>query len=434
MKQLLWVLTILLTLIFYACADVPDKKYLVATQFYIPEEINEPVSNEEHFYDVKAPSSCSIKQQNQYVYDALHDSYLWSDSVANLDSTSQYSSPEKLLKMLKDEKDLFSHIVDLKKVNRFFGLGRYNNFGFIPFTIQLKSGKEAMAVVFVYPNSPAQIAGIKRGDIITKVGNLSTTSSNLERIKKRLKNKKRLTFTFWKKGKRYKKKIVKYDYAVHTISHVKIYHIKNKKIGYMVFSDFIPSKEEEIDRIFKQFKSAQVDELILDLRYNGGGDMNVAKHLSSLIGGAYINNKVSTHYLFNSKYSYLNYTTRFNEFSHNQLNLNRLFVITSKRTCSASEQLILNLRASNNQMEVIQIGQETCGKPYAYNSIGLFCNKALFLINTKAHNSDHQMIEADGLYPTCRVEDNIYKAFGDREESSLKEALYYINHNRCSTD
>ncbi|HIC77950.1 MAG TPA: hypothetical protein EYP02_02090, partial [Sulfurovum sp.] len=150
--------------------------------------------------------------------------------------------------------------------------------------------------------------------------------------------------------------------------------------------------------------------------------------------GAYINNKVSTHYLFNSKYSYLNYTTRFNEFSHNQLNLNRLFVITSKRTCSASEQLILNLRASTNQMEVIQIGQETCGKPYAYNSIGLFCNKALFLINTKAHNSDHQMIEADGLYPTCRVEDNIYKAFGDREESSLKEALYYINHNRCSTD
>ncbi len=290
-----------------------------------------------------------------------------------------------------------------------------------------------MSVVFVYPNSPAQRAGIKRGDIITRVDNIPTEASNLEVIKDKLKNRKQLTFTFWKKGKRYKRKIIKYDYAVHTVSHVKIYHIKNKKVGYMVFSDFIPSKEAEIDRIFKQFKSAQVNDLILDLRYNGGGDMNVAKHLSSLIGGVYINNKVATHYLFNSKYSHLNYTTRFKEFSHNQLNLNRLFVITSKRTCSASEQLILNLRASGNQMEVIQIGQETCGKPYAYNSIGLFCDKALFLINTKAHNSDHQMIGANGLYPTCKVEDNIHKAFGDKEESSLKEALFYITHDRCSS-
>ncbi len=432
MKKLLWV-SILLSIFFSACADVQERQYLIAPQFSIPQEKSEPMSNENHFYSVKAPSSCRIKNQNQYVYNAMHDSYLWHEGVPVLDSTDHYSSPEELLTMLKDEDDLFSHIVDLKKVNRFFGLGRYNNFGFIPFLIQLKSGKEALGVVFVYPNSPAQKAGIKRGDIITKVENISTQSSNLKRIKKKLKKENKLTFTFWKKGKRYKKRIIKYDYAVHTISNVKIYHIENKKIGYMVFSDFIPSKEEEIDHIFEKFKSAQIDDLILDLRYNGGGDMNVARHLSSLIGGAYVNNRVFTHYLFNSKYSHLNYTTNFKEFSHNQLNLNRLFVITSKRTCSASEQLILNLRASENQMEVIQVGQETCGKPYAYNSIGLFCDKALFLINTKAQNSDHQMISPNGLYPTCVVEDNIYKAFGDREESSLKEALYYITHNRCSS-
>jgi C-terminal processing protease CtpA/Prc len=432
LKKLLLV-SILLSIFFSACADVQERQSLIAPQFSLPQEKEEPLSNENHFYAVKAPSSCSIKNQNQYLYEAMHDSYLWSNSVPILDSIDHYSSPEELLKMIRDENDLFSHIVDLKKVNRFFGLGRYNNFGFIPFLIQLKNGKEALGVVFVYPNSPAQRAGMKRGDIITQVDNISTQASNLERIKKKLKKQKQLTFTFWKKRKRYKKRIIKYDYAVHTISHVKIYHIEDKKIGYMVFSDFIPSKEEEIDRIFKQFKSAQIDDLILDLRYNGGGDMNVARHLSSLIGGAYVNNRIFTHYLFNSKYAHLNYTTHFKEFGHNQLNLNRLFIITSKRTCSASEQLILNLRASDNQIEVIQIGQETCGKPYAYNSIGLFCDKALFLINTKAQNSDHEMISSNGLYPTCVVEDNIHKAFGDREESSLKEALYYITHNRCSS-
>ena len=83
-------------------------------------------------------------------------------------------------------------------------------------------------------------------------------------------------------------------------------------------------------------------------------------------------------------------------------------------------------------MEVIQIGQQTCGKPYAYNSVGIFCNKALFLINTKAQNSDNEMISQNGLSPTCLVADNIYKNFGDQEENSLKEALNYVVNNQCS--
>ena len=390
------------------------------------------LSQEQWFYDVKAPTSCSIKNQNDYVYKALHDSYLWREGVPFLDSTDIYSSPEELLSSLKNQNDFFSHIVDLKKANGFFGNGKFYNFGFVPFLIQLKTGKEALAVVFVYPNSPAQKAGLKRGDIITKIDNIRTSASNLKRIKKRLKTHKKITFTFWDDGKRYKKRVVKYSYAVHTISHVKIYHIENKKVGYMVLSDFISSERDEIDRLFGKFKLAKVDELIIDLRYNGGGDTIIADHLASLIGGTNLSNKVSTNYLFNAKYSNLNYTSYFDDFNRNQLNLNRLIVITSKRTCSASEQLIKNLRASGNNMEVIQIGQQTCGKPYAYNSLGLFCNKALFLINTKAQNSDNEMISPNGIYPTCVVEDNIYKNFGDRSENSLKEALYYVINNQCS--
>lgn len=391
------------------------------------------LSQEQWFYNVKAPTSCSIKNQNDYVYKALHDSYLWRESVPFLDSTDIYDSPEELLSSLKNENDFFSNIIDLKKANGFFGNGKFYNFGFIPFLIQLKNGKEALAVVFVYPNSPAQKAGLKRGDIITKIDNLRTSASNLKRIKRKLKKDKRITFTFWTKGKRYKKRIIKYAYSVHTISNVKIYHIKNKKVGYMVLSDFISSERDEIDHLFGKFKSAKVDELIIDLRYNGGGDTTIADHIASLIGGTNLSNKVSTNYIFTPKYSNLNYTSYFEDFNRNQLNLNRLIVITSERTCSASEQLIKNLRASSNNMEVIQIGQQTCGKPYAYNSVGLFCNKALFLLNTKAQNSDNEMISRNGLSPTCLVADNIYKNFGDREENSLKEALHYVINNQCST-
>ncbi len=385
------------------------------------------------FYAVEAPSSCSIENQKKYVYEALHDSYLWKDDVAFLDSTNEYNSPEHLLMSLKNENDFFSHIIDLKRESGFAGDGKFNNFGFIPFLIQLKNGKEALAVVFVYPNSPADKAGLKRGDIITKVDNISTIASNLNRIKKRLKTSNNIMFTFWNNGNRHKKRVIKYSYNVHTISHVKIYRIENKKVGYMVLSDFIPSEKNEIDHLFSKFKTAKIDDLIIDLRYNGGGDTVIANHLASLIGGTYLSNKVSAQYLFNAKYSSLNYTTYFEDFNNNQLNLERLIVITSKRTCSASEQLMKNLKASGSNIEVVQIGQQTCGKPYAYNSLGVFCNKALFLINTKAQNSDHEMISPNGLYPTCLVSDNIYKNFGDREENSLKEALHYITHHQCSS-
>jgi len=390
------------------------------------------LSQKPSFYAVKAPKSCSVKNQKDYVYKALHDSYLWRDETLFLDSTDRYSSPEELLSALKNQNDFFSHIIDFKKANGFFGNGRFYNFGFIPFLVELKSGKEALAVGFVYPNSPAQNAGLKRGDIITKIDKTRTTALNLKRIQKKLQNDKRVTFTFWDKGKRHKKRVIKYGYGVHTISNVKIFHIKNKKVGYMVLSDFIPSQKDEIDRLFGKFKSAKVDELIVDLRYNGGGDTTTADHLASLIGGTNLSNKVSTNYLFNAKYSNLNYTSYFEDYNKNQLNLNRLIVITSKRTCSASEQLIKNLKASGNNMEIIQVGQQTCGKPYAYNSLGIFCNKALFLINTKAQNSDNEMISPNGLYPTCQVSDNIYKSLGDKEENSLKEALYYIVNNQCS--
>jgi len=414
LKQLILVCTTLLyTSLFFSST--------YATSYYSP-----------LFYEVQAPAVCSIKNQNRYVYEALHDSYLWRDEVPYLDSTDIYSSPEQLLKALKNENDFFSHIVNLNRVNGSVEDGKFNNFGLIPFLIKLKSGKEALAIVFVYPNSPAQKAGLKRGDIITKIDNITTRASNLERIKHMLRERKKITFTFWKNGKRHKKRIVKYSYSIHTISHVKIYHIENKKVGYMVLSDFISSEKHEIDNLFRKFKSEHIDDLILDLRYNGGGDTIIANHIASLVGGAYLSNKVSTHYLFNSKYSNLNYTMYFEDFNQNQLNLNRLIVITSKKTCSASEQLIKNLKASGSNIDVIQIGQQTCGKPYAYNSLGLFCHKALFLLNTKAKNSDYEMIGQNGLYPTCPIKDDIYKEFGDQSESSLREALYYVTHNQCS--
>jgi len=391
------------------------------------------VVDSKQFFSVKTPTTCTIKEQNKFVHDVLYDSYLWSDKLSKQDYlASNYDSPQALLQSLKSKSDHFSYIMDLTKADTFFGKGKYNNFGFIPFLIKYKENQLALVVGFVYPNSPAKNAGLKRGDIIIKIDDNYIDEKNIDVVYNILQKRQRIGFTFFKNNRVYTKFISKYRYTVRTVTKSHIYRVEGNRVGYMVLSDFIEMSKYEINFVFSRFKKANISDLILDLRYNGGGDVQIANHLASLIGGDKVANKVSEYMSFNQKYSNLNKTTFFESYNDNQLNLKRLFVITSKRTCSASERVIHNLQASHTGIEVIQIGKKTCGKPYGYEGVGVFCNKVLFSINTESTNGDKEGRYLDGLAPTCEVEDDLFTPLGSKEESSLKEALYYIKNNKCS--
>lgn len=431
MRYIFLSMAILSTLIFNACTFLDDDISVEVTKV----NKHDVRIDREQFYSVKTPKSCSIKDQNKFVYDVLHDSYLWSDKLTNQDDLiNSYDSPKALLQSLKYENDHFSHIMDLPKANTFFGEGKYNNFGFLPFLLEEEENQWALLIGFVYPGSPAENAGVKRGDKIVKVDGNSIDEKNIDAIYDIFKKKRRIQFTFSKNNKLYTKPISKYRYKVRTVTSSHIYRREGKKVGYMVLSDFIEMSKFEIDSVFRRFKNANISEFILDLRYNGGGDVRIANHLASLIGGNHVANKVSEYMFFNEKYSNLNKTTFFESYNQNQLDLKRFFVITSSRTCSASERVIHNLKASDTGIEVIQIGQQTCGKPYGYDGVGIFCNKVLFAINTESTNEERYGNYVDGLTPTCKVDDDMLTPLGDKEESSLKEALYYIKNNKCSNN
>jgi len=419
----------LLILIFNACTFLDIEK----NQGVIRVEKQDVVVDSKQFFSVKTPTTCSIKEQNKFVHDVLYDSYLWSDKLSHQDYlATNYDSPQALLQSLKFKSDHFSYIMDLTKADTFFGKGKYNNFGFIPFLIEYKENQLALVVAFVYPNSPAENAGVKRGDIIIKVDDHYIDEKNIDMVYNILKKRQSIGFTFFKNNKVYTKFISKYRYTVRTVTNSHIYRVESKRVGYMVLSDFIEMSKYEINSVFRRFKKANISDLILDLRYNGGGDVRIANHLASLIGGENVADKVSEYMFFNQKYSNLNKTTFFESYNENQLNLKRIFVITSNRTCSASERVIHNLQASHTGVEVIQIGHKTCGKPYGYEGVGVFCNKVLFSINTESTNGDREGRYSDGLSPTCEVEDDLFTPLGSREESSLKETLYYIKNNKCS--
>ena len=392
--------------------------------------------DETQYFRVMSPKSCTQKSKNRFIYQVMHDSYLWANAVPELDySSNEYNSSQKMLDALKSRKDKFSFLIDAQTAQSFFEEGKNNDFGMGFSLDRLDETNYALVVRFVYPSSPAQKQGVKRGDVIKLVHNKVITEESLDEIVDILEKQKSINFTFLEKsGSEIKKSITKKSYDIETTLYANTFinSDKSKTVGYFVFQDFIGNANAQMDNVFQTFKRNNVNELILDLRYNGGGAGNIANHLASLIGGVNSSEHIFNQVHFNQTYSQYNEISYFEKSQPHALNLNRVFVITTHATCSSSELVINALKASANHIEVIQIGKTTCGKPYGYIGAGRFCDKSLYAINIESKNGDGIGGYVDGLVPTCPAQDNYFKSFGDTTEDSLAEALYYIENNSCS--
>jgi C-terminal processing protease CtpA/Prc len=439
------IFTLSITLVLNSCGtneastqptSTPIKENLAEEEGFIPLANTIDISDKQYFR-VLSPTQCTQSSKNRFIYQVMQDSYLWANNVPELDYTNiiDYNSSEKILEKLKSEKDHFSFIIDAQEAQSYFEEGKNNNFGFGLQLIPLTTTTYGLVINFVYLNSPADKAGLKRGNIITLVNNTKIQKATLNEISELLSNQKTLTFSLLSAtNSPYTKTVTKSSYDIKTILYSNYFTNKNnnKKVAYMVFQDFIDKGTKEIDALFTKFNELDANELIVDLRYNGGGSETVAKHLASLIGGSNVSENIFHNVYFNERYSEYNEVVYFDTYNPQALNLKRVFFITTQNSCSASELLINALRASANNVEVIQIGTQTCGKPYGFIGSGLFCDKALYAINMETKNSDNVGNYVQGLKPTCQADDNVLKDFGSLEETSLVEALNYINNNQCT--
>ena len=358
--------------------------------------------------------SCDIRSKKFFVYELLHDSYYWADDVEdkNIDIFSDSTS---LLDALKSDKDRFSFIMDKSVYDEHFNSTVANDYGFLSSSM----GEGNSVILFVYPDSAAFKAGIKRSDIITKAIPLDD-------------NKSAILTLLSNDGAKREIKLSQESYTKKEVANSKIISMGDKKVGYFVLNSFIGKNiNSDLDQLFDYYKQNGIDELVLDLRYNGGGDISISAHLASLISGKKSFSHVFQHHLFNTTYSESNSNSYFDKYSSHALKLKRLFVITTENTASASESIISALRAKENGMDVITIGTKSYGKPYSMYPIS-FCDKVFFPILMKNFNSDYDEDYDDGFVPTCEVEDDYFHDFGDLNEKNLKEALFYISHESCS--
>jgi hypothetical protein len=229
-------------------------------------------------------------------------------------------------------------------------------------------------------------------------------------------------------------------------------------VGYMLFNDHIATAEGELVAAFNQLKSAGVHDLILDIRYNGGGFLDIASEVAYMIAGPaptagqtfeldQFNSKNPTvNPVTQSTITPLGFHTTTQGFSLTagqalpSLNLPRIFVLTSGSTCSASESIINSLQGVN--VQVIEIGSTTCGKPYGFypadNCAVTYFSIQFQGINAKSFGdypdgfTPQNTIATQGvLVPGCSVADDFAHSLGDPAEGLLASALSYRANGIC---
>jgi carboxyl-terminal processing protease len=376
-----------------------------------------------------APTAADLVKDTTLLFSK--DIYLWYTQIpASFDARS-YSDPEKIMTAIRqystetgfsqpvDRWSFAAKKADWDKVSS----GISGDFGLSVFF----RNTDDLRVKLVEESSPAGQAGIRRGWRITRInGSSAINTSNSNFIVENVFYSSNTSFTFQKpdnstvditlSAKTYQENPVYVD---------SVYSVNGKKIGYLSFNSFLGDTSaiyQDFNRIFTDFASQGVNDLIVDLRYNGGGYVSVQEKLANYIAPAAANNGIMMKQEFNNNYADWNSQTTFKKLG--SLNLNRVFFIVSGSSASASELLINNLKP---YMEVLLVGpSKTYGKPVGYFPIPVG-DWYIFPVSFRTTNKNGEGSYFNGLALNSQVADGLDKDWGDLAESCLASAVSYIS-------
>lgn len=440
-------------------------------------------NNKKNFTGEEEPgtedTSKSINTVSQFAYDGMSLYYKWADEMKDKEPTSSDTDPKKYFYSLLSDSDTehgWSWITDdVQGLLEGFS-GVEEGFGYNLIFRRGGDDKIYAFVKYVFPNTPAAEAGIQRLDIIGEVNGKPITVTDKGYISKEsidaLYGNTATTFSLYKLKDN---KIVPNKNVTVTPKKINtnpvlldtVYTIGSKKIGYLFYTGFIYDYNESLYKAFSKFKKEAVTDFVLDLRYNHGGAISSAVYLTSMIApkSSVSGNEILTTLDYNKDINKLfdekkwarsdklgTYNSKkFSNPLNANLNLNKVYIIATNDSFSASELTTFCLRS---YMDVVHIGNKTGGKytaswtihPYdgelgitVYDGTKLpttakdsLKNWAMQPIVAKYTNKEGKTFEdTDGLLPDYKlIEGNGrlsgWTALGDTKDVFLGKALYLI--------
>ncbi|MCU4174488.1 S41 family peptidase [Carboxylicivirga sp. N1Y90] len=393
-----------------------------------------------------------IQTINKFVLDNMDFVYYWHDKMPDLDYRKEedtFVMFDKLLAASYDSNlerniDGWSFLTDDYPALLDYFSGVRKTMGHSIRLFRLYSDKNDLIgfIEYVEPNSPAEQAGLQRGDMFYKIDDQILSIDNYSSLL----NKESYKLTLGSLNSDFSItaitpsiNLTSVELTTNPIHLSKIIEHNGSKIGYLMYKSFIHDYNDQLETVFANFKNEGVDNLVLDLRYNGGGSVASAILLGSMIAPSSAEGEVFIRTAYNKNLEqyftkeYPNDPDLFIdriEKNTNNLNLDRLVVLSTYKTASASEMIIYGL---SPHMTVHHIGEQTHGKYYGSITVNDQDKKhdwAIQPIVMRAENKDNSIDYTVGLLPDVERVDFLdaveFYPLGDPKEDFLAQALLYL--------
>ncbi|WP_420319255.1 S41 family peptidase [Ekhidna sp.] len=411
---------------------------------------------------------------NEFIWFAMRDFYYWVDEVEDLSNEeyptynalytflNEYSDPEVLFDDLLVEQDRFSWIVDdFDELEATFQ-GVSKSFGYDLGLLRTQSGSDDLIgyIKYIVPGGPAEGAGLKRGDLFTHVNGTKLDINNYISI---LFESESYTITLADiEGSTISQTdeqvtLTAIQLVENPILKSDVLDTEGQKVAYLMYNQFINNNDyhEQLNNVFGEFKAAGVSDLVLDLRYNGGGSLTTSRILASMIYGAATENDLLGTIVYNQTLAnaglnadltfleevpVLDDNVQTSSYPMNRLDVNRVFILTSGSSASASEFVIAGLLP---YMDVTLIGTTTVGKNVGsttlydsedYRKSGSLNPNHKYAIQpiiSQLANSEGFTDYINGLEPNIVIDEKNFLGdfmpLGDPSEPLLAEALAIIS-------
>ena len=404
----------------------------------------------------------TVTDENNWIRSWSHETYLWYGELPDIDPAT-ISDPIDYFDQMKTSaktqsgrnKDQFHFTWDTEEYNKLSESGVSAGYGA---NFVITSSPQRIFVTFTEPNSPAANASIGRGAEILAIDNVQLDNVNgqqdVDTINSALFPSLGQTHTFVIRDLNADNDrsvtLTSVEVTETPVYKTQIMTQDNRKIGYLVLNTFgVATAEQQLIDAINSLNDANIDDLVLDLRYNGGGYLAISAELGTMIAGDKALGSVFGEMIFNDKLTSNNQSRFFPSNAYGlsavtgvslpKLNLSKVYILSTDNTASASESLINGLRGID--VEVILIGGNTTGKPYGFYPTDN-CGTTYFTIQFKGANAKGFGDYADGFIPSvtdngadqvlgCRVDDDLSKVLGDENEKMLSTALHHIQTASC---
>ncbi|MFC3120283.1 S41 family peptidase [Agaribacter flavus] len=402
-----------------------------------------------------------------------NNTYLWYDEITDRDP-EDFETPLAYFDVLVTNertmsgarKDNFHFAQPTEEFESFAETGSSSGYG-INWAFIESAPPRNFTVSSIEASSPNANSGVQRGDKIVEINSIdfveSDIQSEIDSINEALfpsEDGIETLFTFERTdGSQYSVTLTSGTFISSFVNNAKVIDTDVGRTGYVRFDGFQRTAQAPLINTFQYFVDENVTDLVLDLRYNGGGLVAMSAQLGYMIAGPnQTNNRVFELFQFNDQHPTIDPLTgdtirpipffdreidwENGVFTNNtlpNLGLSKVYVITTEDTCSASESLINGLRGID--IEVVQIGGTTCGKPFGFEPTDN-CGTTYFTIQFQGVNDKGFGEFSDGFkvsdnprfddeLPGCRANDDFKQLLGNENEAMLATALHHINNRTC---